>query len=178
MPFLNFFTVSATSICLLFFHTLFLILLSGCTSSSLPFCTATLAHNSSSAKSSCFHGRQVWFTLHRPDGYHSFSRQLSLTVASPYLTRCMPHHEWGLVWHRIVLLFPSYSVCYVNILTAPSLLDDLALYAENTSNMAKTRKPAIFTKLESYLNGLKRWLRNGWSLLTSQRAPQSSSQRR
>jgi hypothetical protein len=49
------------------------------------------------------------------------------------------------------------AFCHVNIIPAPSLLVDLALYVGNTSIMAKTRKPAmLFTKLETYLRGIER----------------------
>jgi hypothetical protein len=42
-------------------------------------------------------------------------------------------------------LFPSYSFCYVNIIPAPSLLVELALFAKNTVIMATTRKPAMLS---------------------------------
>jgi len=58
-----------------------------------------------------------------------------------------------------VFISPVLFSLYVNDMISPSHHVELALYADDTANIATSRKPTLLVSyLESYLNDLKRWL--------------------
>ena len=60
---------------------------------------------------------------------------------------------------RVGLISPVLFSLYVNDMPSPSQHVELALYADDTANIATSRKPTLFVSyLESYLNDLQRWL--------------------
>jgi hypothetical protein len=64
----------------------------------------------------------------------------------------------GLAWPRCNNFHLLFSL-YVNVFPTPPHNVELALYG-NTAITATFRKPApLISYLESYLNGLERWLR-------------------
>ena len=57
------------------------------------------------------------------------------------------------------LISPVLFSLYVIVLPSPSHHVEFALYADETANIATSRKPTPFVSyLESYLNDLQRWL--------------------
>ena len=64
-------------------------------------------------------------------------------------------------WFRPLdsLISPVLFSLYVNDLPTPSHHVELAIYADDTANIATSRKPTLLIGyLESYLNELQRWL--------------------
>ena len=63
------------------------------------------------------------------------------------------------------LIFPVLFSLYANDMPSPSHHVVLALYADATAIIAKSRKPTLLVSyLESYLNDLQRWL-SEWSIV-------------
>jgi hypothetical protein len=57
------------------------------------------------------------------------------------------------------LISPVVFSFYVNDNSSPTNHVDLALYADDTANIATSHKPTLrVSYLESYLNDLQRWL--------------------
>jgi hypothetical protein len=73
------------------------------------------------------------------------------------------------------LISPVFIGLYVNDMPPPLHHVELALYADDTTVIATSRKPTLLvSNLESYVNDLQRWL-SDWKMFTFPRAPRSSS---
>ena len=65
------------------------------------------------------------------------------------------------------LVSPVLFSLYVHDMPVPSRHVELALYADDTANIATSRKPALLVSyLEAYLSELEQWLRE-WRIIVS-----------
>jgi hypothetical protein len=105
---------------------------------------------------------------------HTISSYLrGRTFEAPFLTATSTRREMQAGVAQGGLIPPALSL-YVNDMPSPSCHVDLALYADDTAIIAKSRRPTLLVSyLESYLSYLQRCL-SGESPLMSLRALRSS----